>query len=59
MPNCWSVGDFQDSFYLLIFLQEHPFLVEDRTRTVDMSGWVARALEHQDPAQPPVSEPNL
>ncbi|KAF8482213.1 kinase-like protein [Gautieria morchelliformis] len=30
----------------------HIFLVEDRTRTVDMSGWVARALEHRDQVQP-------
>lgn len=26
-------------------LQEHQWLVEDATRTVDMAGWVAKAME--------------
>ncbi|KDQ57808.1 hypothetical protein JAAARDRAFT_276095 [Jaapia argillacea MUCL 33604] len=29
-------------------LLKHPFLQQDRTRTVDMVGWVARALENRD-----------
>ncbi|GJJ06462.1 hypothetical protein Clacol_000654 [Clathrus columnatus] len=32
-------------------LLEHPFLAEDRTRIVDMVGWVAKALEHREKAQ--------
>lgn len=28
----------------IILFQEHPFLVEDRTREVDMVGWVAGAI---------------
>ena len=43
----------------LIVIQEHAFLVEDHTRTVDMSGWVARALEHRDQLQASTSETNL
>jgi len=38
-------------------LLEHTFLVEDRTRNVDMVGWVAHAIEHRDKVA--VASPDL
>ncbi|PSR88586.1 hypothetical protein PHLCEN_2v5113 [Hermanssonia centrifuga] len=32
-------------------LLDHPFLVEDQTRAVDMPGWVAQAIDYRDSKQ--------
>lgn len=37
-------------------LMEHPFLVQDREREVDMRGWVAQALRYKAQSMQPPSE---